>query len=419
MSRIVLTTVGSFGDLHPKIALALELRRRGHDAVFATHREYRHKIERLGFAFHAMRPDASALGDPLEMARLMHPYRGQERVIRHWLLPRLEETFEDLLQCAGSADLIISGEGVFAARLVAEKLGIPWVCTVLQPLSFLSVHEPLVMPGLSLPAWLGHSELARRMQLALIKAVTSRWAAPVTRLRARIGLPPLTGNLLVDDKYSPRLVLALFSKVFAKPQADWPPGTLVTGFPFYDASDAASALQPGLSEFLNAGPPPVVFTLGSSAVMTPGSFFEQSVSAARQIGRRAILLVGRNSPPRNLGADCLALDYVPFSALFPHASAIVHQGGVGTTGQALRAGRPTLVMPYSLDQPDNAARAQRLGTSLTLSRRRYQAPTVARALAKLLERPNYARQADEVGRQIRAENGPQVACDAIETLLSA
>lgn len=419
MSRIVLTTVGSFGDLHPKIALGIELRRRGHDAVFATHREYRQKIERLGFAFHAMRPNAAALADPQEMARLMHPYRGQEHVIRHWLLPSLEETFEDLLQCAGNADLIISGEGVFAARLVAEKLGIPWVCTVLQPLSFLSVHEPLIIPGLSLPAWLRNSgAMARKVQIALIKAFTRKWAVPVTRLRARIGLPPLEGNLFVDDKYSPRLVLALFSKVFAEPQADWPPNTLVTGFPLYDRSDTDSGLRPALSNFLNAGPPPVVFTLGSSAVMTPGSFFEQSLLAARQIRRRAILLVGKNPPPQNLGSDCLALDYVPFSELFPHACAIVHQGGVGTTGQALCAGRPTLIMPYSLDQPDNAARAERLGTSLTLSRRRYRAPTVARTLAQLIERPDYARRAQAIGLQIQAENAAQVACDAVEAMLS-
>lgn len=419
MSRIVLTTVGSFGDLHPKIPLALELRRRGHDVVFATHREYQQKIERLGFAFHAMRPDASALADPQEMARLMHPYRGQEHVICRWLLPSLEDSFEDLLQCAGNADLIISGEGVFAARLVAEKLGIAWVCTVLQPLSFLSVHEPLIIPGLSLPAWLRNSgATVRTAQIALIKAFTKKWATPLTRLRARIGLPPLAGNLFVEDKYSPQLVLALFSRVFAQPQADWPPGTLVTGFPFYDGGDADSGLPPMLSEFLNAGPPPIVFTLGSAAVMTPGSFFEQSLLAARQIGRRAILLVGMNPPPQNLGCDCLALDYVPFSALFPHACAIVHQGGVGTTGQALRAGRPTLIMPYSLDQPDNAARAQRLGTSLTVSRRRYRAPRVARVLAELLDRPEHARQAHEIGRQIRAENAAQVACDAIDALLS-
>ena len=420
MNRIVLTTVGSFGDLHPKIALALELRRRGHDIEFATHREYQAKLERLGFAFHRLRPDAAALADPQEMARMMHLYRGQEYVIRRWLMPSLDDTYEDLLHCAARADLVISGEGVFAARLVAQKLDIPWVSTVLQPLSFLSVHEPFILPGLPLPAWLRNSgTTVGKMQVALIRAATARWAAPVARLRARIGLPPLSGNLFVDDKHSPHLVLALFSEIFAKPQADWPTGTLATGFPFYDGSDTDGGVAPALGDFLNAGPPPIVFTLGSSAVMAPGRFFDESLTAARQMGRRAVLLVGKNQPPQDLGPDCLALDYAPYSLLFPHACAIVHQGGIGTTGQALRAGRPTLIVPYSLDQPDNAARAKRLGTSLTIPRRLYQARRVAELLTELLARPVHTQRAEAVGRAIRSEDAVRVACDAIEHRLSS
>lgn len=419
MSRIVLTTVGSFGDLHPKIALAIELRRRGHEVVFATHREYREKIEGLGFGFRRLRPDASALNDPREMARMMHPYRGQEYVIRRWLMPALSDTFEDLRQGAAGADLIISGEGVFAARLVAEKLGIPWVCTVLQPLAFLSRHDPFILPGLPLPAWLRNSGTAiRSAQLALIRAATRAWAAPVTALRKQLGLAPLSGNLFVDDKYSHGLVLALFSRVFAEPRADWPSGAIATGFPYYDGGDGAWSAPSELQDFLNAGPAPVVFTLGSSAVMAPGRFFEESVLAARLAGHRAVLLVGKNRPPKNLAPDCLALDYAPYSALFPHACAIVHQGGIGTTAQALRAGRPALIVPHSLDQPDNAARAERLGTSRTIARRRYQARHVAAALNALLSQAGHARRAEEVARSIGAENGVGRACDAIESHLA-
>ncbi len=79
MSRIILTTIGSFGDLHPKIAIALELRKRGHDVVFATHKEYQEKIEALGFEFHRIRPDNTALSDPQEMA-LLRRYRFALRV---------------------------------------------------------------------------------------------------------------------------------------------------------------------------------------------------------------------------------------------------------------------------------------------------------------------------------------------------
>jgi rhamnosyltransferase subunit B len=124
VSRIILTTIGSFGDLHPKISIALELRHRGHDVVFATHREYQDKIEAMGFEFHRMRPDNTALNDPQEMARMMDLKSGTEYVIRNWVCASLRETYTDLMDAAKHADLIINGEGVLAARLVAEKLGI-------------------------------------------------------------------------------------------------------------------------------------------------------------------------------------------------------------------------------------------------------------------------------------------------------
>lgn len=103
--------------------------------------------------------------------------------------------------------------------------------------------------------------------------------------------------------------------------------------------------------------------------------------------------------------------------MFPHAYAIVHQGGIGTTAQALRAGRPTLVMPYSNDQPDNAARVERLGTSRTIPRKQYWATRVAKELQKLLDNPGYATKAAEIRQIVQAENGVALACDAIEKQL--
>jgi UDP:flavonoid glycosyltransferase YjiC (YdhE family) len=126
------------------------------------------------------------------------------------------------------------------------------------------------------------------------------------------------------------------------------------------------------------------------------------------------LLIGLNAPPRNLSEGIIAVSYAPYSQIFPRACAIVHQGGIGTTAQALRAGRPTLVMPYSHDQPDNAARVERLGTSRTIARKQYSAVRVAEKLRELLENPNYAAKAAETGRTIQSENGVGVACDAIE-----
>ena len=418
MSRIVLTTIGSFGDLHPKIALALELRKRGHDVVFATHKEYRDKIEALGFEFHRLRPDNTALNDPQEMARMMDLKTGTEYVIKNWVCASLRETYTDLMDSAKDADFIITGEGVMAARLVAEKLEIPWAFAVLQPASFLSVYDPSVLPILPFLAKLrGLGSLANRGILQLSKVLSKSWAEPIHQLRRELGLPPLMGNPFIDDKYSPYLVIALFSSVFAKPQPDWAKNTAITGFAFYDGSEGKTELALELQQFLDRGDPPIVFTLGSAAVMAPGRFYQESIQAAKQLNRRAVLLMGKNTSSEDLSENIFATSYVPYSQIFPRACAVVHQGGIGTTAQALRAGCPTLIMPYSHDQPDNAARVERLGTSRTIPRKQYIAKRVAKQLYELLKDPSYAAKASAVGSIIRSENGVGMACDAIEKQL--
>ncbi|MEG4801366.1 glycosyltransferase [Microcoleus sp. ARI1-B5] len=418
MSRIVFTTIGSLGDLHPKIAIALELRKRGHDVVFATHKEYQAKIAALGFEFHRMRPDNSALDDPQEMARMMDLQTGSEYIVRKWVCPSLRETYGDLMNCAKDADLIFAGEGVVAARLVAEKLGIRWASSAMAPISFFSVCDPPVLPIFPILAKLrGLGSIANQAVINLAKLVSKSWGESVHQFRQELGLPPLKGNPFIDDKFSPYLVLALFPSVLAKPQPDWPPNTVVTGSTFYDGSDGGTELEPKVKQFLDAGEPPIVFTLGSAAVMAPGNFYQESIQAAKLLNRRAVLLIGKNAPPENLSEDILAVSYVPYSHIFSRAGAIVHQGGIGTTAQALRAGRPTLVMPYSHDQPDNAARVERLGTSRTVARKSYTALRAARELSELLDNPGYAEKAAELGRIVGAQNGVFVACDEIEKLL--
>jgi UDP:flavonoid glycosyltransferase YjiC (YdhE family) len=175
-----------------------------------------------------------------------------------------------------------------------------------------------------------------------------------------------------------------------------------------------------LLQFLDAGPAPIVFTLGSSAVWVARGFFHESIAAAKKLGRRAVLLIGdeRNYPGESLPSEIIAVDYAPFEPLLERGCVMVHHGGVGTTSQGLRAGIPTLIVPFAFDQSDNAEHAARLGTSLTLDRRSYKADRVARELDKLLTKPQYALKAKEVGSRLRRENGAAAASDLIEDFLS-
>ena len=193
--------------------------------------------------------------------------------------------------------------------------------------------------------------------------------------------------------------------------------TLVTGFPWCD-QNASAGLPRDLVRFPDVGPPPIVFTLGTALAADPGSFYEHSALAASSLGRRAVLIVeGSLHRPQSLPDGVVASGYAPFSELFPRAAAVVHHGGIGTTGLAMRSGCPTLVMPCAWDQADNAERAVRLGIARTIPRHRYTSARVAADLHHLLDNSAYTRRASAVREQMRQEDGVQVACDALSQLL--
>lgn len=412
--RIVLATYGSLGDLHPLIAVALELRDRGHDVIFAANASHEERVTRHGFAFHLLRPHV-APDDPVAIAYLMDLKRGPERMLRELLFPSLREMYEDLRVACEGTDLLFSGELIFAAPLLAEKTGIPWASFALAPLSFFSAYDPPVVPPYP---WLAHfyrfGPGVGRFVSRFGHAITKSWIGPVLALRKELGLPEGL-HPVFEGKFSPRLVIAMFSSVMATPQPDWPPNTVQTGFTFYDAG--TGALTADVEAFLDAGEPPVVFTLGSAAVLDPGGFFHESIEAAKTLGIRALLVAGESQPTESVPANVHVTGYAPYSAVFARASAIVHQGGIGTTAQALRAGRPMIVVPYGFDQPDNAARLRRIGVAETIARKKYDRKRAVAALRLILNDASYTQRAATMAQQVRAEDGVRGACDALETLL--
>jgi UDP:flavonoid glycosyltransferase YjiC (YdhE family) len=353
------------------------------------------------------------------MRRIMDRRTGSEFVIRELMMSVLRESYEDTLAAAAGADLLVSHMLTFTTRLVAEKQGIPWASTFLQPLGLFSVYDPPVVPQAPFLAKLRFLGPAfHRLLFWCAKRSVRSWSEPWHRLRAEVGLPPTSDSPLFEGQNSPALVLAMFSVLLADRQPDWPRQAVITGFPFYD-QDGEAGMPPELVNFLDAGPPPLVFTLGSSAVVDAGPFYEHGVAAARRLGRRAVLLVGKNprNQPASLPDGIVAFAYAPYSELFPRAAAVVHQGGIGTTAQAMRSGRPMLVMPYAHDQPDNAGRVRRLGIARTIARHSYTPARAAAELRHLLGKPVYGQRAAEVGAEIRREDGGRAACDALEGLL--
>jgi UDP:flavonoid glycosyltransferase YjiC (YdhE family) len=414
VARIVITTWGSYGDLYPYIGLGLELRRRGHRPVLAMPPIYRELVERDGLEFAAVRPDID-INDRETAARAMDPSHGPQVVFRELLIPHLADSHSDLMRATEHADLLVTHPAVPAAPIVAEERRMRWASSVLAPMSFFSAFDPPTPP----PApWmqpiLASSLTLSRVFLWLTDRITQKWATPIRQFRASRGLKP-GANPILAGQHSPSLVLAMFSKVLATPQPDWPTNVHVTGASMYNAEQQ---MAPNLSAFLDGGPPPIVFTLGTSAIATAGRFYEVSAQVIERLELRAVLLVGHHpqNRPSQVTERVFVAEFAPHSTLFARAAAVVHQCGAGTLHQALAHARPMIVVPHSHDQPDNARRATELGVARTLYPFRYTAQALERELTTVLT-SGFARRAASVAEAVREENGARAASDAIERLL--
>ncbi len=383
--RIIMIPVGSSGDVHPYVGVARALQRRGHDVSMIVNPYFGPLLDKVGVPFVPngdVEDYYAVLGDP----DLWHDRRGL-RVLGNALRRWGREGFERIRDEAdGGAPLLVAPGLAFSARIAHEALGLPLVTMHLQPSCLVSVHETPVLHAhlRSIDRW---PTPLKRLTLAVSDRLADRALAPAANtLRAELGLPPVR-RIVTEWWHSPQRVIGLFPDWYAPVQPDWPPQTALTGFPLYDAGDAAP-LDPTLDDWLSeadaAGRRPVIFVAGTGN-RQGARFFRAGADACRRLGRPGLLLTRfPEQLPDPLPDEVRHADYAPLSQVLPRAAAIAHHGGIGTAAEALRAGCPQLVMPMTFDQPDNAVRLQRLGVARTLWPRAVDGRAAARDLDALL-----------------------------------
>ena len=424
MRKLVLTTVGTQGDLHPFIALGLALERRGFAPVLAVPRDQVKKVRRAGLAAEGVLPGFDEIHHRMgldEADAVSRIVGSQREMLEQVLLPALPACAEELGRIGEGAEAIIASIFAFAAPIVAEKRGLPLISVVLQPMALLSAHEPPRTPEFRLLVGAPVGAVGRRWnQLAYLtirRVLAVLYSKRIDAARTAQGLPLAGAGRMFEPQARAALTLACWSARFAPLPPDAPPRTRIVGFPTYDRDDGVSPFPPSLERFLADGPPPLVFTLGTFAVNASGNFFNHAVEIARRLGLRAVLLTGLDEPRQDGGVFRCA--YAPHSLLFSRACAIIHHGGIGTTGQALRAGRPQLVVPHMGDQHDHAHRVARLGVGLALSADVFEASRAMPLVRRLLDDVGFRTEAHRIGALIREEDGAENAADAIEATLNA
>jgi rhamnosyltransferase subunit B len=405
--HVLLATIGSAGDVNPFVAIGHELKRRGHRVTLVTSAYFEPLAKRAGLDFIGL-GSSEDYRQTVDDPDLWDPKTGFQVFARRVVIPAIRPLFEILSAHLTSNAVLVAQGQAFGAHLVHEKHSVPFVTIQLQPAAFRSVHDAPLMPG-----WI--PRFLRRTVYALLDSfVLDREFAPeVNSFRSQLGLPRVH-TILGSWTHSPQKTLGLFPHWFAQPQPDWPAQTELTGFVFLDEQPPAMARE--LAAFLADGEPPIVFTPGT-AMRHADRFFETSVQASIELGRRALLLTQYpDQLPSRLPAGVATAAYVPFATLLPLSAALVHHGGIGTAAQALAAGIPQLVKPMTFDQPDNAARLERLGVGLSIRPDNYERRTVAGALDLLLTSQAISQKCRLSSSWIDPAGALARSCDAIEAV---
>jgi sterol 3beta-glucosyltransferase len=417
--RITIPTTGSRGDVQPYVALGVGLRARGHDVCLATHADFESLVRRHGLNFYPLAEggqtlQASDTGDRMLQTgsnafAFLREFNRLRRPLIHELLRRC------WLACRGADAILVTNTEFLLAETVAEREHLPVVWTSLQPVapsrfqpSCLFRPWPRGVPGSTLYNTATHAITGFGMWLLERQALN----------RARrdvLGLPPVPLYGPLKSYLAPRLCLDGYSPEVVRPPLDWGVNHHVTGYWFLD-SDPDWQPPPGLTDFLATGPSPICVGFGSMHDRDADRVTKIVAQAMDRSGHRAVLLSGWGGlRPLPTSERVFSVASVPHAWLFPLTAAIVHHGGAGTTAAGLRAGVPSLVVPFMADQPFWGRRVHDLGVGpKPIPHDRLSVENLDQSVQRMVTDTAMRRRAAELGARIRAEDGVRRAVELLE-----
>ncbi|UXU91838.1 glycosyltransferase [Burkholderia sp. S-53] len=407
MAKMIVTAIGSAGDVHPLLGVARTLAARGHEVVFCTHAPFEAAVRRCGFAFVPVGTAAeydAAMANPA----LWDP-RTSFRTLWQVIAPMLRPHYDALRALADDDTVLVGTLWAFSARFMQELHGTPYVSVQVSPSTLLSAHAPPTHPRLTIPARWPLPVKSALMTLIECQVLDRVCGPALNAVRRDLGLAPAR-RVLGRWLHSTDGVLCLFPGWFAPAQPDWPSNHLQSGFPLFNDITTPDE-DAELDAFLAAGEPPVVFTAGSTLV-DHAAYARAAADALRATGARGILLTPHDAAPD--GNRLLVRRFVPMRTLLPRCRALVHHGGIGTAALAYEAGIVQVVTPFAHDQFDNAQRVAASGSGV-----RVDGPVdgarLGAALAHVLDEPAFAVHAERARALLAAApDGCHAAADFIE-----
>jgi sterol 3beta-glucosyltransferase len=441
--KVFMLVYGTRGDVQPYLGLATGLARAGHEVVLAgpapfhsLSTSYGIRYVKLdtgmlrGFDSQEMR---EAVGRNLKGLAAVKALRESAIKASQCIRPVLDATWDAASEFG--AEIVVHHPLGFAGHHVAEKLGVPGVVGQIYPM-FVPTSEfantAYHYRALKrLPGFLNRATypLFRRMLQTFAGKEIDNWR------RDGLDLPPRPDrhDPLRRPDGGPAPVLNAISPSVVPPPSDYPDSVHTTGYWTLPAQDGW-APPAALTDFLDAGPPPVYLGFGS-LIGDPSRTGRIVLDAIRAAGVRAIVATGRGgldasdassaseasngSEVSDAPRDVFVLDQAPHDWLLPRMAAVVHHGG-GTTVEAARAGRPQVVCPFVIDQVFWGDRMHRLGVApRPILQRKLTAPGLAAAIREAVENPELERRAADLGKRVRSEDGVAEAVRVLESKLAA
>lgn len=416
--RALITTIGSGGDIHPFLALARELIRRGHEVEVLANPHYEPLVRGVGARSRALgeEGDYTRFRDNPRVARLL---RANRAIFRELILSSIAGTMAGVARSHAEfhPDVVVRHHISYGARWAGEGLGIPVVTGVLAPAFWLSREDPPEFeraPWLPDCGWMPYRRARLAMASLLMRSVMDR---RINERRAQLGLPAGRG-VFREEARAGALVLGMWSPALRGACGDDPPASRLCGFCALDLPEA-----PGEAEVLarardlhERGTPAVVVSFGTLIAHHARRLYEIGARACERLGVPGLLLVGNlENAPTGLPAGVTAHASASYARLLPWAGCLVHHGGVGTMGRAVVAGCPSVVVPHIADQHDNARLLRRAGVGVQVRRRSLSVGRLARAIRSAMALHAGAR---ELARRVGNEDGARAAADSVEGLVT-
>jgi sterol 3beta-glucosyltransferase len=420
LMRIAIIAIGTRGDIQPYIALGQGLKKAGHIVRLATMQDFETLATAHGLEFWTLRGNPQAMMESQQMRELLE--KANVLTMLRYMAREAQriavELMEDGLAACQGMDLLIAGSlGSPIGSAVAEKLHLPLLQAYYLPVTptkdFPSWLLPPTLPNLGGAFNFLSNHLIQQMSwVGLFRPVFSP-----ARKKA-LGLPPASFFQQLDSGPSKGLpTLYGFSPSVIPTPTDWGADEHVTGYWFLDSAEDWTP-PPALLDFLQAGPAPVYIGFGSMSSRNPGETADLVLKALKKTNQRALLFSGWNGLHReDLPDSVCMIDSIPHSWLFPRVAAVVHHGGAGTTAAGLRAGVPSIVIPFNFDQPFWGQRVQKLGVGpAPIPRHKLTADRLAQAIHESVTDNAMHQRAAALGTKIQAEDGVANAVEIIQRI---